>query len=107
MPGIMKMKKYDTLPLGAVIGVFAPVIGFILYGFFWSYYFGKTLSYFINDIFLGVPTFQSSILTLSLIINLVPFFIFIRTERYKSARGVLLAIFIYVPVVLYLRFYNS
>lgn len=100
----MKPKKNDSLPLGLIIGLIAPVLGFIIYGLLWSWYFNKTFSYFVYDVFLGIPAFQSSIVALSLIFNLIPFFIFLRKERYKSGRGVLLALFIYVPVVLYLRF---
>lgn len=104
MHGIMKTKRFDKVSFGFLIGLFAPLLGFVLYGVFWSYYFQKTFSYFVNDIFLGVSTFQSSIVTLSLLMMLAPFFAFIRTDRYRSARGVLAALFIYVPVVLYLRF---
>lgn len=101
----MKRKKYDELKFGLLIGLFAPVIGFIIYGFSWSMYWNRTFSYFFNDVFLGLQNFQSSILSLSLLMNLLPFFIFIRSERYRSARGVLAAIFVYVPFVVYLRFY--
>lgn len=106
MNGIMKLKKkYDSLPLGLVLGLLGPLVGFVIYGLLWSIYFGKPFDYFVNGIFLGVKDFQSSIVALSLLFNLVPFFIFIRSDRYLSARGVLMAIFIYVPVVLYLRFF--
>lgn len=100
-----KRKKYDSLPLGMAVGMVAPVGGFVAYGLFWAWYHHRTLAYFMNDIFLGQPVFQSGIVSLSLIINLLPFFLFIRSERYRSARGVLAALFIYVPLVIYLRFY--
>jgi hypothetical protein len=97
-------KKYDSMPLGLALGMISPVIGFAIYGLLWSIYFEKPFDYFVNNIFIGVHAFQSSIVALSLIFNLVPFFIFLRTDRYRSGRGVLLALFIYVPLVLYLRF---
>jgi len=100
----MKPKKYDGLPLGLVIGLIGPFFGFVIYGFLWSMYFDKPFGYFVNDVFIGIPAFQSSIVALSLLFNLIPFFLFLRKDRYKSARGVLLSLFIYVPVVLYLRF---
>ena len=98
-------KKYDNLPLGLGLGLVSPVVGFVAYGFLWSIYFDKAFSYFVEGIFLGGKDFQSSIVALSLIFTLVPFFVFLRSDRYVSGRGVLMALFIYVPLVLYLRFF--
>jgi hypothetical protein len=100
----MKRKRYDSNALGFVLGILCPVLGFLIYGTYWAWKFNKTFGYFFHDIFLGTPTFKSSIIALSLLVNLIPFFIFIRSERNKSARGVLLAVFIYVPFVVYYRF---
>lgn len=92
------------MPFGLILGLIGPFFGFLIYGLLWSLYFKKPFAYFVEDVFLGISEFQSSIVALSLLFNLVPFFIFLRKDRYKSARGVLLALFIYVPIVLYLRF---
>jgi hypothetical protein len=100
----MKRKKFDTVLLGILIGLIGPFFGFLIYGGLWSAYFGKAFGYFVNEIFLNIPAFQSSIVSLSLLFNLIPFFAFLRTSRYYAARGVLASIFIYVPVVIYLRF---
>ena len=86
------------------IGAVAPVLGFILFGWGWAIYYHRTLNYFYHEIFLGLARMQAPILSLSLIINLLPFFLFLRFKRYRSARGVLAALFLYVPVVLYLKF---
>ncbi len=91
----------DSLSVGFVIGVLAPVLGFFVYGLFWAQDNNRSLGYFINDLFLGTPEFRSSIIALSLIANLIPFYVFLRKERYKTARGVLLAVFLYVPFVIY------
>lgn len=101
----MKTKKYDSLKIGLLIGLLGPFAGFIIYGLGWSLYFNRTLDYFINDVFLGMSSFQSPIVSLSLLFNLIPFFLFLKSSRMKSARGVLMAIFIYVPVVVYLKFF--
>lgn len=102
---MMPKKKYDSMTLGLTAGLISPIIGFAIYGLLWSIYFQKPFVYFVENIFMGVKAFQSSIVALSLIFNLVPFFIFLRSDRYRSGRGVLLALFIYVPLVLYLRFF--
>ncbi|NEN22179.1 hypothetical protein G3O08_01510 [Cryomorpha ignava] len=101
----MKSKRFDKTAIGFVIGLILPVIGFVIYGVYWSWKFFRTFSYFVNDVFLGTPTFRSSILSLSLLINLIPFFIFLKTDRNKSARGVLAAVFVYVPFVVYFKFF--
>lgn len=102
----MKVKSHNNQPLGVAIGVVSPVVGFFIYGLLWSWYFSKPFMYFLDDVFIGIPTFRSSILTLSLVFNLVPFFYLIRTHRYKTARGVILAVFLYIPFVVYFRFFN-
>ena len=101
----MKPNRLDKMWIGVLIGLILPVFGFLIYGWYWSWKFFRPFSYFVNDVFIGTPTFRSAILSLSLLINLIPFFIFLRTERYKSARGVVAAVFLYVPFVIYYRFY--
>ncbi len=100
----MKTKSLNHILIGMGVGFVLPVFGFVLYGAFWAYYHHRSLSYFVNDIFLGAPVFQSGIVSLSLVINLIPFWFFIKSDRLKSARGVLAALFVYVPLVIYLRF---
>lgn len=103
--GIMKSKRFNKTWIGFLIGVIAPVFGFLLYGWYWSWKFFRPFSYFVNDVFIRIPTFRSSIITLSLLINLVPFLIFMRTDRYQSAKGVMAGVFLYVPFVLYFYFF--
>lgn len=97
-----KTERYDSIKTGLIVGLISPVVGFVIYGLYWSWRFHRSFSYFTNDVFAG--SFRSAILSLSLLINLIPFFIFIRSDRYKSSRGVMFAVFIYVPVVLYYKF---
>lgn len=101
----MKTKKYDKLGFGILLGLIAPLIGFVVYGIFWAWRFEKTFSYFVTDLFIGIPSFRSSIIALCLMFNLIPFLILLRSERYQGARGVLAAVFMFVPFVVYYRFY--
>lgn len=100
----MKSKRYNSVKFGLLIGLIGPVLGFVIYGLYWSWSFHRTFSYFVNDLFIGTPDFRSSIISLSLLMNLLPFFLFLRSDRYKSARGVLLGVFIYVPFVVFFKF---
>lgn len=92
------------MKFGLLVGLLSPIVGFIIYGLYWSWSYGRTFSYFVNDIFIGTPAHRSSIIVLSLLINLVPFLVLLRQERYKAARGILAAIFIFVPFVVYFKF---
>lgn len=102
----MRAKKYDSQAFGFVLGLFGPLLGFLVYGFLWAVYFNKSFLYFYHGVFVAIPEFRSSIVTLSLLFNLIPFFLFIRSKRYLSARGVLLAVFLYIPAVVYFRFFD-
>lgn len=48
----------------------------------------------------------SSITSLCVLANLLIFYIFIQTEKYKSTKGVLLSTFIYAGLVCYLKFFT-
>lgn len=100
----MRTKKYDKFGFGIVLGLITPLLGFVIYGMYWAWDYDRTFSYFVNGIFIGTPTHRSSIIVLSLLFNLIPFLIFIRKERFRAAKGVMMAIFLFVPVVLYYKF---
>jgi hypothetical protein len=101
----MNKINFNSFITGLVTGIFFPLIGFFLYGIGWANFFNRSLSYFINQTFLGVSSNQSSIISLSILANLIPFYFYLNTKREVSAKGVLGAVFIYVPIILYLRFY--
>ncbi|MFZ1333563.1 MAG: hypothetical protein WAR83_15320 [Flavobacteriales bacterium] len=91
----------DSERLGLISGLLVPVLGFVIYAFL--YVTGirphLTFSYFVNDLFLGTRTYQSPILSLSLIANLPLFFWFDRNEMQKAMRGVILASFVYAVII--------
>ncbi|HQV52486.1 MAG: hypothetical protein IPI00_02600 [Flavobacteriales bacterium] len=91
----------DSLRLGLITGLLVPLLGFVIYAT--MYVTGirphLTFSYFVNDLFLGTRTYQSPVLSLSLIANLPLFFWYDRKEMPKAMRGVILASFVYAVVV--------
>lgn len=95
------MRNLDKLWVGLAMGLLGPLIGFWLYSLikFPQYDFAWYLNFFATT-----PIYQSSIASLSLIFNLLLFFLFIYTNKNRAARGVLFATFIYAPFVIYLRF---
>ncbi len=87
--------KYDSITLGTIVGLVAPLLVFIIY--YLIAYHGMRLQSFFNYLHNGeifIP-----IISLCATINLLLFFICIWTDRDKSARGVLQATFIYAIYV--------
>lgn len=94
-------RRIDNQWLGLVLGLIGPLIGFWIYSLikFPRYSF----QWFI-DFFIDAPIYQSSLATLALLFNLAIFLLFIWVKYNRAARGVLIATFVYVPIVIYLRF---
>ena len=91
-------KKLDSLWIGAVIGLFSPLCS--LFVFYLIRYHHITFEKFFNEILLE-HNILTPVISLCVITNLLVFFIFIWTNRNHSARGVLLATFIYAGYVVY------
>ncbi len=92
--------NFDKMWLGIMLGILAPLITMYIY-------------YLVNFSHINIAKFithlfkfqiQSSFLSLCVVSNLLVFFIFIWSEKYFSARGVLLSTFIYGGAVVYLKF---
>jgi hypothetical protein len=96
----VQIKKYDKLLLGLVLGIITPMIVLLVY-------------YQVNFYYIRVDTFLYEtfmkriflpLLSLCVVGNLAVFFLFIQTDRYLSARGVVLATLIYAILVFILKF---
>jgi hypothetical protein len=93
------MNLKDNLFTGLVSGIVSPVLAFVVYTKINSP--GEALSTVIHHIReLGIT---STIISISVFINLLVFFIFIWTKADQSARGVLAATFLYAIVVVILK----
>jgi hypothetical protein len=82
-------KKYDKLLLGLTVGLLLPLIVFAV-AIYFRYVTSPQIQY------LGIKyliTFAPKILSLSLCTNLLPFYIFLQTNRMLAVRGVLTATF--------------
>lgn len=97
-------KKLDKTPLGLTIGFATPFIGFLIVCMGYSKSFNRSLNDIIVNTFWNTPQYQSSIISLSLLINLIPFFIFYKSKKDFSARGVILGTMIYIPIIFYLKY---
>jgi hypothetical protein len=90
----------QQLWIGWLFGLLAPVIGFWIFS---AIYFEHQS---IMDVFMVFKdrNVLPHVISLSVIINLVFFFGFLKTNRDAAARGVLGATFIYVFIVIYFKF---
>lgn len=89
------------MTIGAVCGLIAPFIS--LFIFYLIMYRNISFSKFFNDIILGYGILLP-VISLCVITNLLVFFIFVWTNRNYSARGVLLATFVYAGYVVYQKY---
>jgi hypothetical protein len=98
--------RWDSFPLGFVLGLFFPVLGFFVYATIYVTAIRPhhDLHWFVYDLFLGTTEYRSQVLSLSLIADAVPFFIFDRFGRYKSMRGVIGAMLVYAAAVIIFLF---
>jgi len=87
--------KYDSVILGTVLGLLLPLVIFMSY--YLIAYHGMNLLSFFH--YLGTGEIFLPIISLCATSNLLLFFIFIWTNRDKSARGVLQATFVYAIYV--------
>ena len=92
-----KQLKYDNRMLGFILGIIVPVVTILL---FYIYQNPESFKKFYDTI-LSV-NILSRLVSLCVVPNLLVFFIFIWTNRYKSAHGVIGATFIYAIIVLIL-----
>ena len=96
----MNGNRFDKLWIGLAAGLIVPAIALI------CYYFALYRNISLADFFkvyktLGILT---HIISLSVLPDVLVFFLFIRRNLLKSARGVVLAIFLFTFTVLCIRF---
>jgi hypothetical protein len=92
-----RILKYDNRLLGFGLGMVVPIIALVL---FYLYRNPVSFEIFYNQVL--TINLISRLVSMCVIPNLLVFFIFIWTNRYKSAHGVIGATFIYAIVVMVL-----
>lgn len=97
----MKKHKLDNFWVGFILGLIGAVIGFFLYGLIWSNVNGQTLAYFVNDVFIGTSFLTDKLVTISVLFDVLLFFIFMKFNWYNLCKGLLAVVIIAVPVAIY------
>jgi hypothetical protein len=95
----MNNQRFDSLATGLIVGLILPVVSLMA---FWIIRFDGSLGQFLAT-FQGMGML-SKVLSLSVLPNLLLFFIFIWTRRNFSARGVIFATLLVAFVMLILKF---
>lgn len=92
--------KFDQTYIGVLGGLLFPIIGFLIY---WTWNF-DTLS--VSEYFNHLLRLKKlpQVISLSVIMNLAIFYLFIWRKFYYSARGVIGATFFWVLIVLIQKF---
>ena len=97
------MLKKDNLRLGLALGLIGPLLGLVIIKFirFPSYPLREFLEYFMND-----NKLITSIGSLSLLVNVVLFTIYVNTHRDETAKGIFIVTLMYGIGILVLKILN-
>ena len=94
------MKRFNHFVSGLVIGFFLPPVAYYIFVFYSFNNADQTQvlkSYYHRHLL-------THVISLSVLINLIIFFIFINADSYRAAKGVIGATLIYFLIVLILKF---
>ncbi len=90
----------ETL-IGLVIGLLGNVLGFFIFGLAISLAQDVSFSFFFNNMFLDTEVFRSQVITGSLLVNVVLFYIFMRKGHDGINRGIIITILLSVMAIVY------
>jgi hypothetical protein len=98
---MVKKNRFDDLKLGTILGLVVPVLGFLIF-YLWN--FTKwPFSVFVE--FVIQKAAISKVLSLSLLPNLLVFFLYIRKNYYLTARGILMSTIIWTFTIVIVKFF--
>ncbi|MDA0882977.1 MAG: hypothetical protein NWQ53_04535 [Flavobacteriales bacterium] len=97
----MEKHKFDKLYFGLITGVLGALVGFFIFATGWILANDRSMNYFINEVFLNSELFKSRIISVSILFDVLLFFLVIRKEWYNFAKGILAVVIVSVPLALY------
>lgn len=95
------MTNLDNPIIGIIAGLLGTAAGFCIMTIWWSQANGTSMEYFVQDVFLGSALYKDSILTISVLFNVGLFWICLRFDLEKLAKGILAVIFVSVPLIIW------
>lgn len=101
--GFITKARFDHFWIGFVLGLIGAALGFLMFGIVWAMGTEHSFTFYIRDVFFGITSmFQDKIVTISILVDVVLFYIFIRLGWYNLCKGLLAVVILSVPVALYL-----
>lgn len=97
----MNKAKLDRFVLGLISGILGAIVGFFIFGTGWIIANERSMEYFIQEVFIQSELFKSRIISVSILFDVLLFFVAIRKEWYNFAKGVLAVVILAVPLALY------
>lgn len=93
--------KLDKLWVGLLCGLIGPWLGMVI---FYLILFNHKSFYTFTRMMMNNTESQSALVSVSLVFNLVFFLLAMKYEWYKAGRGIIMSVFIYAPLVIYLKY---
>jgi hypothetical protein len=100
--GNLRKHKFDHMLWGIAAGILGACLGFLIFGMFIAAVQDVSFGRFIETLVEGTDTFHDKLVTVSILIDVVIFFIMIRKEYYEFCKGILAVVIVSVPVAVYL-----
>lgn len=101
------MNRNQWLTLAGIgLGLLGAGVGLLGLATWWHLQNGDSIRFFIEEVFLRGSLYQDSILTVSVLADVVLFYGLMRANREALARGVMVVVLAAVPLVIYLQIVN-
>ena len=98
----MKNFNWDRMWIGLSMGLLCPFIALSIY--YLINYNYMTIGGFIN--YMRTGDTYTPLISLCVLANLVPFYVFLNKEYWQGTRGILAATFVWAAIVVFLKFFT-
>lgn len=95
----MNILKKDDLWLGLMLGIFGPVAGFLIFYLIKFLPLGQSLGAYL-ELFKDNSFLVPKIMSLSLLVNGITFYLYTHYRKDETSRGILVATLIYAIVII-------
>jgi hypothetical protein len=95
----MTKERFNKVWVGVVLGLLGAILGFVIFGLIFALKEDMTFYEFYRDVFLGVDNFQSRIISFSVLLDIVMFYIFIRKDYQQMCKGIMAVLVLAVIAV--------
>lgn len=95
----MNIFKKDDLWLGLILGILGPVAGFLIFYLIKFLPLGQSIAAYLN-LFKDNSFLIPKVISLSLLVNGVTFFLYTQYRKDETSRGILVATLIYAIIII-------